>query len=151
VPNPNQIPSSRTAFLDPVTGLISRVWFRFFENINTIISGVYTPTLTNTTNITASTPFECQYLQVYDVVTVSGRVTIQATAIGACNLKMTLPVASTFTAVGQAGGTLATTTSGGTAQGGIIADIIGDKFEFRFTATNTVSTDYTFTTTYQIV
>lgn len=151
MPNPNQIPSARTAFLDPVSGLVTRVWFRFFENINTIVSGVYTPTLTNTTNITASTPRECQYLQVYDVVTVSGRVTIQATAIGACNLKMTLPVASTFTDVGQAGGTFATTTSGGTAQGGVIADTVGDKFEFRFVAANTVSTDYTFTVTYRIV
>tara|TARA_B110000503_G_scaffold20487_1_gene30768 strand:+ start:851 stop:1246 length:396 start_codon:yes stop_codon:yes gene_type:complete len=130
---------------------VSRAWFRFFENLNTIVSDVYTPTLTNTTNITSSTPAICQYFQIYNVLTVSGQVTIQATATGACNLKMTLPVASKFTSSGQAAGTFATTTAGGTAQGAILADIVGDQFEFRFNATDTASTVYSFTATYQLV
>jgi len=151
VPNANRVPTTQVPLTDPTTGLISRAWFRFFENLNTIVSDVYTPTLTNTTNIASSTPAICQYFQIYNVLTVSGQVTIQATATGACNLKMTLPVASKFTFSGQAAGTFATTTAGGTAQGAILADIVGDQFEFRFTATNTASTVYAFTATYQLV
>jgi hypothetical protein len=116
-----------------------------------MISDVYTPTLTNTTNIASSTPAICQYFQIYNVLTVSGQVTIQATATGACNLKMTLPVASKFTSSGQAAGTFATTTAGGTAQGAILADITNDQLEFRFNATDTASTVYSFTATYQLV
>ena len=151
MPNANRVPTTQVPLTDPTTGLVSRAWFRFFENLNTIVSDVYTPTLTNTTNITSSTPAICQYFQVYNVLTVSGQVTIQATAIGACNLKMTLPVASNFTSSGQAAGTFATTTAGGTAQGAILADITNDQLEFRFNATNTTSTVYSFTATYQLV
>ena len=151
MPNANRVPTTQVPLTDPTTGLVSRAWFRFFENLNTIVSDVYTPTLTNTTNITSSTPAICQYFQIYNVLTVSGQVTIQATATGACNLKMTLPVASKFTSSGQAAGTFATTTAGGTAQGAILADITNDQFEFRFNATNTTSTVYAFTATYQLV
>ena len=151
MPNANRVPTTQVPLTNSVTGLVSRAWFRFFENLNTIVSDVYTPTLTNTTNISSSTPAICQYFQIYNVLTVSGQVTIQATATGACNLKMTLPVASKFTSSGQAAGTFATTTAGGTAQGAILADIVGDQFEFRFNATNTTSTVYSFTVTYQLV
>jgi hypothetical protein len=151
MPNANRIPTINVAITDPNTDLVSRAWFRFFENLNTINSDTYTPKLTNTTNITSSAAAVCQYTQIYSTVTVSGQVTIRATATGACNLKMTLPVASGFTSSGQAAGTFATTTAGGTAQGAILADITGDQLEFRFNATNTTSTVYSFTATYQIV
>jgi cytoskeletal protein RodZ len=151
VPSANRIPTVNVAILEPDSSLVSRAWFRFFQNLNTIDSGVYTPTLTNTTNIASSTAQACQYTQIYSTVTVSGTVVIQATATGACNLKMTLPVPSGFTSSGQAAGALATTTAGGTAQGAIVADVLGDQFEFRFNATDTLSTTYAFTVTYQIV
>jgi len=151
MPNANRIPTINVAITDPNSDLVSRAWFRFFQNLNTINSDTYTPTLTNTTNITSSAAAVCQYTQIYSTVTVSGQVTIRATSGGACNLKMTLPFASGFTASGQAAGAFATTTVGGTAQGAILADIAGDQFEFRFNATNTTSTVYSFTVTYQIV
>ena len=90
-------------------------------------------------------------MQTYSTVVVSGQVTVQATASGACNLKMTLPVASNFTSSGQAAGVIVTTTAGGTAFGAVLANVANDQFEFRFTATNTASTVYSFTVTYQIV
>ena len=68
-------------------------------------SGVYTPTLTNTTNISASTAYECQWARVGNMVIVSGQVDIDPTAAGACILTMSIPVASTFTANGHLGGT----------------------------------------------
>jgi len=116
-----------------------------------VFSGTYTPTLTNTTNIASSTPSACQYLRVGDVVTVSGQVTIDPTTAGACNMKMTLPVASNFGSSRQAGGTFATVTSGQADQGAIIGDATGDQFEFRFTAVNVASAIYAFNVTYQVI
>jgi hypothetical protein len=37
--NITQIPAPRVNFLDPANGLISRQWFRYFNNVNTIIGG----------------------------------------------------------------------------------------------------------------
>ena len=147
----NRVPTNQAPINDPATGLVSREWFRFFANLNTIVSTVYTPTLTNTTNITASSVSECQYLRVYSTATVSGQVTIAATATGAVVLKMSLPVASNFASTSQAAGTFATLTVGGTTTGAILADIVNDVFEFRFNAANTTSTVYAFTVTYQVV
>jgi hypothetical protein len=116
-----------------------------------LTSGTYTPTLTNVTNITSSTAVVCQYMRVLTTVTVSGSVTITATAIGNTVLRMSLPIASNFASVGQAGGTLATTTAGGTAQGGIVADATNKTFTFQFVASSIAATTYTFSVTYQIV
>jgi len=116
-----------------------------------VFSGTYTPSLTNTTNIASSTAAACQYMRVGNVVTVSGQVTIDPTAAGACNMKMTLPIASTFSSGRQASGTFATVTSGQSDQGSIIGDTAGAQFEFRFTAVNVASSIYAFHVTYQII
>lgn len=59
-----------------------------------ITSGTYTPTLNNTTNVSASTAYACQYMRVGGVVTVSGMVNIDPTAAGQTVLTMSLPVSS---------------------------------------------------------
>ena len=151
MPNANRIPTVNVAILEPDSSLVSRAWFRFFQNLNTIDSGVYTPTLTNTTNIASSTAQACQYTQIYSTVTVSGAVVVEATTAGACNLKMTLPVPSNFTSVQQAAGVMASTTSGQNRTGAIVADVTGNQFEFIFIPGSTASTTYSFTVTYQIV
>lgn len=71
----------------------------------TLASGTYTPTLYNTTNVDASTAYTCQYMRVGSVVTVSGRVDIDANGTGATTLGISLPVASNFTAAEQCAGT----------------------------------------------
>lgn len=114
-------------------------------------SGTYTPTLTNVTNIAASTATVCQWMRIGDVVTVSGSVDIDPTAAGACVLRMSLPVASNFTATSQAGGTFSTTTSGQSDNGSIIANITSDVFELRFNAVNIANATYSFTATYQVL
>jgi len=70
-----------------------------------IASGTYTPTLTNVTNIAASTARQGQWTRVGNVVTVSGQVDIDPTAAGAIELGISLPIASTFTTAFQLGGT----------------------------------------------
>lgn len=120
-------------------------------NTTQLTSGTYTPTLTNVTNVAASTAIVCQYLRVLTAVTVSGSVSITATAAVNTVLRMSLPIASNFASVGQAGGTFATTTASGIAQGAIVADATNKTFTFQFVATSLVATTYTFSVTYQIV
>lgn len=116
-----------------------------------IKSGTYTPTLTNVTNIAASTAAVCQWMRVGDVIAVSGSVDIDPTAAGACTLRMSLPVASNFTATSQAGGTFSTTTAGQSDNGSIIANIALDVFEFRFNAVNIANATYSFSVTYRVL
>jgi hypothetical protein len=62
-----------------------------------LLSGTYTPTLTNNANITSSTAYACQYMRVGNVVTVSGEVDITATSAATLTqLILTLPISSNF-------------------------------------------------------
>jgi hypothetical protein len=154
MPSANRIPTINVPITDPPnTGLPSRAWFRFFQNLNTVVSGVYTPTLLNATNVLSYDVNACQYFQVYDVVTVSGTLRIQANSSGAVQFMFTLPVASNFTLETQAAGTFATTTSGTNIAGGIVATTPFQQplLFFKFTAPDAVSRNYSFTATYRIV
>lgn len=114
-------------------------------------SGTYTPTLTNVTNIAASTAAVCQWMRVGDVVTVSGSVDIDPTAAGDCTLRMSLPVASNFTATSQAGGTFSTRAAGQKDTGSIAANVANDAAEFFFNAANIANATYQFTFTYRVL
>lgn len=116
-----------------------------------IKSGTYTPTLTNVTNIAASTAAVCQWMRVGDVVTVSGSVDIDPTAAGDCTLRMSLPVASNFTATSQAGGAFSTRAAGQKDTGSIAANVANDSAEFFFNAANIANAIYQFTFTYQVL
>jgi len=119
-----------------------------------VFSGTYTPTLTNTTNISASTAAVCQYMRVGNTVTVSGQVSgITMTAAGPTNtvLRMTLPVASNLSAVRQLGGAgvFYSSQARGTAIS-IYADA-GDVAEFNWLApTTTAGQTFTFSFTYLV-
>lgn len=72
----------------------------------TISSGTWTPTLTNTTNITGSTAFTSYFVRVGSNVYCAGPVSIDPTAGSVLTtLTMTLPIASNFTLTTQAAGT----------------------------------------------
>jgi hypothetical protein len=116
-----------------------------------IASGTYTPTLTNVTNVAASTAAVCQWMRVGTTVTVSGTVQIDPTAAGNTVLNMSLPVASNFTAATQAGGTFSTTTAGQSDNGSIIANSASDVFEFRLNAVNIANATYAFSATYRVL
>lgn len=70
-----------------------------------ILSGSYTPTLTNTTNITGSSAALAYYLRIGNIVQVAGTITIDPTAASTPSLlRISLPVASTIGAVADVGG-----------------------------------------------
>jgi hypothetical protein len=63
----------------------------------TVASGVYTPTVTAISNVISSTPSQCQWMRVGNVVTVSGAVLIQGSLVSQTEFELTLPVASVLT------------------------------------------------------
>jgi len=65
----------------------------------------YTPTLSNISNISSSTAYECQFTKINNVVTVSGKVDITPIGLGNFDLRITVPILTTFTDNSEAGGT----------------------------------------------
>lgn len=60
-------------------------------------SGTYTPTLTNSANVTGSTAYIAQYIRVGNVVHVTGKVDIDPTAtLTATEVRISLPIATAF-------------------------------------------------------
>lgn len=116
-----------------------------------VFSSTSTPTLTNTTNISSSTASAVQFMRVGNVVTVSGQVTVQPVGAGSCNMKMTLPVFSSFTASNQAGGTFNASSGPFPDGGGIIADVAGDRLEWKWVASDGNTYIFAFTATYLVV
>lgn len=97
--------------------------------------GTYTPTLTNTTNITGSSAYQAQYMRVGNVVTVSGKVDIDPTTTATvAELRMTLPIASSMGADNLCAG-VATNNGGKTAR---ILGLISATGQARLVTSNDI-------------
>lgn len=117
----------------------------------TLDDGEYTPTLTNVTNVAASTPQVTQWYRVGNRVTVFGYIAIDPTALGAFQVDMSLPVPSNFANVIQAGGTFSSTASGISQGGGIWSDATNDRVSFIGVATDTANRSYAFQFSYKVI
>jgi hypothetical protein len=115
----------------------------------TTASGTYTPTWTGLANVDSVTSFSSQYMRVGDTVTVSGWVTINATADNTpTSLSFSLPINSDTSVVNRLNGT-------GVAQGGGAAACLsgyGSNFgEFEVLPSVDTAINYSFHFTYRIV
>lgn len=111
--------------------------------------GRYTPTLTNVTNLDASTAYECWYAQVGMFVMVGGRVDVDPTAAGLTRLGISLPVPSTFADINQVAGSSAS--PGVAAQcAAIISDNANSRAEMRFIAVDLANRAMYFNFMYQV-
>jgi hypothetical protein len=115
----------------------------------TTASGTYTPTWTGLANVDSVTSFTSQYMRVGDTVTVSGWVTINATADNTpTSLSFSLPINSDTSVVNRLNGT-------GVAQGGGAAACLsgyGTNFgEFEVLPPVDTAINYSFHFTYRIV
>jgi hypothetical protein len=114
-----------------------------------VFSGTYTPTLTNTTNVSTSTANNCQYMRVGNVVTVSGRVAVSPTATSTdCLLGISLPISSSITTEQQVAGTGCRTIN--SDAGAVFGDTANNRATLRFLASHTSSSGYVFTFTYRV-
>lgn len=115
-----------------------------------VASGTYTPTLNNTTNVAASTAAQCQWMRVGNVVTVSGRASVDPTAAGAIVLGISLPLASNFGAVEDCAGVAHAPAIAG--QGASIsADAANDRAIMEWIAVDLTNQPMVFTFTYEII
>lgn len=113
--------------------------------------GIYTPTLTNVTNVAASTAYSCQYMRIGNTVTVSGRCDIDATAAGGTltELGISLPIASDLGALEHCCGIM----SGRNINevGAILGDAANDRASIQYAAQTLTNHGVTFTFTYRII
>jgi hypothetical protein len=74
------------------------------NTIGDICSGSWTPIVTNSTNVTTSAASVCRFSRVGSLVHVMGTVTFTPTATGAYEMRLNLPIATTFAADFDAAG-----------------------------------------------
>lgn len=116
----------------------------------TIEGGTYTPTLTNTTNVAASTSAQCNYMRIGNQVTVSGRISIDPTAAVATLLEISLPIVSN---IGS------NTDIGGCANSGTVASMsaaidgntTNDTANLSFIATDLSNRAWSFIFMYEVI
>lgn len=133
--------------------------FQLYEALQTILtaratSGVYTPGLTNSLNVTSSDPEELQYLRVGNVVTVSGHFALVVTVNNTDSaVEIDLPIPSNFTSSRQAGGAGVYFGAGERSLVKIGADNATGKVRFEFETTAGAGNNRTisFSFTYLIV
>jgi hypothetical protein len=115
-----------------------------------IASGTYTPTLTNGTNVAASTARKCQWLRVGNVVTVTGAYSADTTGASASELGISLPIASNFAVAFDCRGVgMSTAVADGAT--GIIADTTNDRASANWVAVSTADHDVAFTFSYEVL
>lgn len=107
----------------------------------------YTPTLTNTTNITTSAALIHKVLRIGNIINIAGYVTFTPTAAALCELSISLPFATNLTASTQVAG-LCSDVAG--VSGIILADTSGDTLKLQYTAASTSSKTVAFTCSYQL-
>jgi hypothetical protein len=113
-----------------------------------IASGTYTPTITNTSNVSASTPAGFKYIRVGNVVTVSGTIDIDAVATGQFIIGISLPIPSDFSDSAKANGVGSASVN--TDSGGITSDSTNDRATYSVIAGSTSNTGHAIHFTYVI-
>lgn len=116
-----------------------------------IASGTYTPTLFQVTNVGGATAIQCQWMRVGNVVTVSGKVTVNSTAIGNTTLDISLPLASNLANTEDCAGCAAALQVATQLAGAILANTVNDRASMRWIGADIVSHDWYFTFTYEVL
>jgi hypothetical protein len=117
---------------------------------NIVGGGVYTPTLTGVANVAGSTAFQCQYARVGDVVTVSGKVSIDPTAAVDTQLGISLPIASNVAAEEDVAGTAVCPTIAGQSAA-ILGDAVNNRATLRWLAVDVTNQPFAFTFSYRVL
>lgn len=121
------------------------------STLQNVVASTYTPTLTNTANISSSSALQCQYMRVGNVVTVSGGVTLTPTLVATLTtLGISLPIASSFSATQNLGGT-ADSAAVASASAAVFADTVNARATFQMISVGAGSETFYFSFTYLII
>jgi len=114
--------------------------------VTSMASGTYTPSLTNTTNIDASTAYPWQYIRFGKQVVFSGKMDIDPTSAAstASVIKISLPIAADFTGNSQASGTCVGDVASGTQlhSGYMFSGSSTDTLDLQFNSITTSSREF---------
>lgn len=115
-------------------------------------AGTYTPTLTNTTNVAASTAYVTSWYRVGNIVTVFGKVDIDVTTASSTVtlMGMSLPVASALANEQELAG-VATSDAVANLAIRIKGDVTNDRASFSFLATSGSNDSYSFQFSYRVI
>lgn len=114
-------------------------------------SGVYTPTLTNVSNLDGSTAYECQYLRVGNTVHVSGKVDADPTLTAtSTQLGISLPIASNIGAAEDCAGAAASPTIAAQSAA-ILGDAANNRAQMEWISGDITSQPFMFSFTYQVI
>lgn len=143
--------TANTIYAGPVSGGAGNATFRAIVAADLDpLAGTYTPTLTNTTNVAASTSYEWQYMRVGNTVTASGPVDVDPTAAGQVVLGISLPIASNLGADEDCSGVAFARAVAG--QGGAIyADAANNRATLEWVAVDTANRKMNCVMTYQVI
>jgi hypothetical protein len=122
-------------------------------SVAVITSGTYTPAGTIVTNLDSIVSIsDAKYIQVGNVINVSGRISVDPTAASRVDFSLTLPVASAFTDAEQGSGTLTFSKSASDYGTGQIASYAtSGEMLFTFLADGFVSTTIRYIYQYEIL
>lgn len=119
----------------------------------TLVSGVYTPIIVIVANldVTGTTAYECQYMRVGSVVTVSGKVDVNPTLTAtSTQLGIPLPIASNFGAAEDCAGVAFASAVAGMG-GAILGDATNDRAQLQFVSSDINSQPMYFSFQYQVI
>lgn len=135
----------------PTTQSFAHLQATAITNDTGLAAGTYTPSLTNVTNVAASTAYESQYLRVGNTVTVSGKIDIDQTAAGAYEVGISLPIASNFGAEEDCAGTGAGTNAPSGSVIYIKADATNNRASLNGSDTDVSNHAHFYQFTYQVI
>ena len=117
-----------------------------------LLSGRYTPSITNGTNIASTNAYPLSYMRVGNIVFVGGFIGVDTTATGASSLRISLPIASNFTSSTDAGGSGSRPVNGGANDGwNMYATAATDDITIDGWSMDTALQNLFFTFSYQVL
>lgn len=128
-------------------------WTQWFSELPTAIieSGIHNPTVSNTSNVASYGMYTCIYTRIDDIVTMSGRITIDPTTVSTSTyVNMSLPIASEFTNVYDCCGAGASPTIASESVA-IRANTTNNTAELIYVCPSAASSDIYFTFSYRIL
>lgn len=116
-------------------------------------SGTYTPTLTGIANVTSTTSRKATWLRVGNTVTVTGQFSVVPTSNNTqTKIGFSIPVASNFGTIYEAGGVASTYGTGVTEHsGGFYADTTNDRVELDYYETHGGTNNFSYSFSYEVI
>lgn len=112
--------------------------------------GTYTPALTNVANAPTLTAYECQYLRVGNMVTVSGKLDVDPTLAISTQIGIALPIASNLGATEDCSGVAFCPAVAGQGAA-ILADVANDRAQMEWVAIDLSARSMHFIFFYQVI